>query len=609
MNKALDVQDFYGYWEEISKKHHNQPALKDDYLGEEYTFLEAFSAIKTFSMGLKSLGLKKGDHIALFSENSARWMITDQAILISGMVDAVRGTSSSVQELEYILEHSDSVALVVENLEVLKKFSAKFQDMNLKCIIHLSKEKYKGEASRMVYSFDEVMSLGQEQDFVKANIDKDYLATIIYTSGTTGHPKGVMITQGNLLSQVKNAYYAIQSKKFGKALCILPIWHAYERTIEYYLLSQGITMIYTNLKNFKPDLAKYNPDYLVAVPRIWEALHDGIHKHLSNLPTTKKNLVNFCLTKSKEYKAAKRLLNHDDLNNFNPNLFQKTAAAFSVAKYYVLHSLADKFIYSNFRKAISANFELGISGGGAFPKHLDEFFDSIGMDVFNGYGLTESSPIIAVRTRGNGLLGSVGVPLKETKIKLINPETKQDLKKATSGILCVKGPQVMRGYYKNPEATSATMTKDGWLITGDLVKISPNGSIIITGRAKDTIVLSNGENIEPQGIEDVCLKSPFIKQIILVGQDKPSLGALIVPDYDNIKALDIEQGEVLQLVQQEVQKLVQGRENYMSFERISSVRLINEGFSIENGLMTQTVKIKRNKVFEKYSEIIEDMFS
>ena len=609
MKKALDVENFYSYWEELAIKYQDNLALKDDYIGEEYTFSKAFDAINTFAAGLKSLGLKKGEHISFFSENSARWMIADQAILISGMVDAVRGTTSSPQELEYILTQSDSTALIVENLDVLNKLTTKIKDLNLKCIIHLSKEKYKGESSRLIYSFDEVISLGQEHDFVPPNVNKDYLATLIYTSGTTGYPKGVMLTQGNLLSQVKNAHYAIRAKKSGKSLCILPIWHAYERAVEYYLLSQGVTMVYTNLKNFKPDLVKYQPDYLISVPRIWESLYEGINKHISNLPENQKNIVNFCISKSKELKNAQRLVNNENLNNFHPNIRQKMSAVFSIIKYSPLHFWADKVIYNQLRKGISSNFVLGISGGGAFQNYLNEFFDVIGIDVFNGYGMTEASPIIAVRTKENGVLGSVGVPLNETKIKIIDSESRQELKNATRGVLCVKGPQVMRGYYKNPEATSDTFTKDGWLITGDMVNIAPNGSVIITGRAKDTIVLSNGENIEPQTIEDICLTSPFIKQIVLVGQDKPSLGALIVPDYENIKLHGISDSAILQLIQQEVKKMVQSRENYMNFERISSVRLVEEGFSIENGLMTQTVKIKRNKVFEKYSEVIEEMFS
>ena len=329
MKKSLDVENFYRYWQELVGSYQNQTALKDDYLGEEYTFSGAFEAIKTFAVGLKSLGLKKGDHISLFSENSARWMIADQAILMSGMVDAVRGTSSSYQELEYILEQSDSVALIVENLDVLNKLSVKVQDMNLKCIIHLSKEKYQGEKSRMIYSFEDVMALGQNEEFVPPTLNKDCLATLIYTSGTTGNPKGVMLSQGNLLSQIKNAYYSVNAKRPGRALCLLPIWHAYERTIEYYLLSQGITMVYTNLKNFKPDLVKYQPEYLIAVPRIWDALYEGLQKHISNLPENKKNLINFCLDKTKELKRAKRLINNDNLSNFYPNIWQKMNAVWT----------------------------------------------------------------------------------------------------------------------------------------------------------------------------------------------------------------------------------------------------------------------------------------
>jgi len=326
------------------------------------------------------------------------------------------------------------------------------------------------------------------------------------------------------------------------------------------------------------------------------------------LPEKKKNLINFCINKSLEYKKALRTLKNEDVSAFYPDWLKKTVAAVCVMKYAGLHFLADKIIYSKLRNGISSNFVLGISGGGAFQNYLDEFFDAIGILVFNGYGMTEASPIISIRTPENGILGSVGVPLSDTKIKLIDPETKKYVKSFKKGILCVKGPQVMRGNYKNPEATKEALTPDGWLITGDLVKIAPNGSIIITGRAKDTIVLSNGENIEPQGIEDACLKSPFIKQIMLVGQDRPALGALIVPDYDNLKAQGVADDAVQKFIQQEVKNLVKNRENYMNFERISSIRVVNEGFSVENGLMTQTVKIRRNKVFEKYSNVIEEMF-
>lgn len=607
--KKLDVKNFYNYWEALVESYPKRLALKDDYVQKEYTFCEAFDAIKQFSCGLKSLGLKKGNHISIFSENSAHWMITDQALLISGMVDAVRGSGASVQELEYILEQSDSVALVVENLALLNKLLPKAESLGLKFIMHLSKEKFEGKSSCPVYSFEEVMDLGKDKEFEMISVNREDLATLIYTSGTTGFPKGVMLTQGNILSQIRNIHSTLRAEKSGFALCILPIWHAYERTVEYYLMACGVTMAYTNLKNFKADTKKYNPSYFVSVPRIWDSIYEGMQKKIAEMPESKQGFVKFLLKNSIEFKNAKRLLINSHKQNFYPNILQKAVAAAVMAKNAALHTFASKVVYPKFKAGISSDFIMGISGGGALQWHLDEFFDAVGIDVLNGYGLTESAPVIGVRRRDNSTLGSIGKPIDETQIKIIDPESKKEIKNGTKGVLCIKGPQVMRGYYKNPEATCEVISSEGWLNTGDLVQISPDGSILITGRAKDTIVLSNGENIEPQGIEDACLKSPFIKQIVLVGQDKPSLGALVVPDYENIK-MQAEPGvAVEQLVKQEVKKLVVERENFLSFERISSVRIIDEEFSIDNGLMTPTVKIRRNKVFERYSSVIEDMFS
>ena len=607
--KKLDVKNFYNYWEALAVNYSDRLALKDDYMQEEYTFPQAFEAIKQFSCGLKALGLKKGNHVSIFSENSVRWMITDQALLMNGMVDAVRGSGASVHELEYILEQSDSVALVVENLTMLNKLLSKAESLGIKFIMHLSKEKFEGKSSCPVYSFEEVMKLGKDKKFEPVSTNRQDLATLIYTSGTTGFPKGVMLTQGNILSQIKNIHSTLRAEKPGKALCILPIWHAYERTVEYYLMSCGVTMVYTNLKNFKSDIKKYNPSYFVSVPRIWDSIYEGMQKKISEMPESRQKFIKFLLKNSIDYKNAKRILTNSYKNNFEPDYLQKASALATMAKNAALHTFASRVIYPKFKAGISPNFIMGISGGGALQWHLDEFFDAVGIYVLNGYGLTESSPVIGVRRRDNNTLGSIGKPIDETQIKIIDPESKKEIKNGKKGVLCIKGPQVMRGYYKNPEATSEVIMPEGWLNTGDLVQISPDGSILITGRAKDTIVLLNGENIEPQGIEDACLKSPFIKQIVLVGQDKPSLGALVVPDYENIKAQGQSSVAVEKLIQQEVKKLVSERENFVSFERISSVKIVNEEFTIDNGLMTPTVKIRRNKVFERYSALIEDMFS
>ncbi|MDD3419985.1 MAG: AMP-binding protein [Candidatus Gastranaerophilales bacterium] len=308
MSKQVNVSNFYGYWEELNSRYGNALALHDEYMDEKYTYSEVFSSVQKMACGFKKLGLKKGDHVSLFSENSCRWLIADQGLLVAGMVDAVRGSGASVSELDYILNQSDSVALIVENISLLKALKDSVAKSSLKFVMYISKEHFKGDYPCPVYSFDEVMKMGQDMEFVKDSVKKEDLATLIYTSGTTGFPKGVMLTQGNLLSQVKNIHPSLKLKKAGRALTILPIWHSYERALEYYLLSCGGTLIYTNLKNFKSDMKKHQPEYFVSVPRIWESIYDGIQKTFAAMPDEKRQFVNFVLNASIEYKRAKRIL-------------------------------------------------------------------------------------------------------------------------------------------------------------------------------------------------------------------------------------------------------------------------------------------------------------
>lgn len=608
-NIKIDASNFYDYWCQLTERYPNEIALHDDYINATYTYKEAFNSVKKFASGLKTLGLKKADHIAMFSENSAHWMIADQAILISGMVNAVRGAHTPIQELSYIIKHSDSVALIVENIELARKLNNEIKNTDIKLIIHLSNETVsENEFKIPIYSFKEILTLGEKEKFEPSQVNKEDLATLIYTSGTTSQPKGVMLTQYNILSQVKNAHSIINATS-GRALCILPIWHAYERTVEYYLLSQGATLYYTNILNFKKDLTKYKPHYLASVPRIWESIYEGVQHKLHQMPQSKQTIIKGAIQKSIRYKNAKRLLNNQNLNHFYPNAMQKTMAVLEIVTNYPVHLIASKTIHKKIKNAIGEQFRFGISGGGGLAQHLGEFFDAVDIQVMNGYGLTESSPVISVKNLSNNVLGSIGQPVDETQIKVCSQKTFKKLPKGKKGILFVKGPQVMKGYYKNPEATKEVIDPQGWLNTGDLVKLAPDGSIIITGRAKDIIVLSNGENIEPQAIEEACLQSPMIKQIVLTGQDKSSLGALVVPDYEYISKNIQDSSQVQTIIKKEVQQLTQARKNYSNFERVSNVRLLNEEFSLDNGLMTQTMKIKRNKVFQKYSNIIEDMFS
>ncbi len=622
IKKAVCANSFLEVWQTLSKDHKDIIALKDEYVNVEYTYSQTFEKIKTFASGLAQIGLKKGDHLGMFSENSANWLVADQAMLVSGIVNAVRGVGASTAELMYIFRHSDSKAVVVQDAALLRRLKDELSKEKLMLAIVLTGEKPKDLSGYdfPVYSFNEVMEMGEGKEFKDNKVDPNSLATFIYTSGTTGEPKGAMISHRNLLSQIENAHYGLNITHYGVALCVLPIWHAYERTCEYYILSQGVTLAYTNIKNFKNDFEKYKPTYLISVPRIWESVYQGIKAKFKTLSKPLQRYILFCLDSSVKFRKAKRILKGICTETRKDDFAAKCAALVNYVSLFAVHTYAMNTIYKQMRNAISPDFRFGVSGGGSLSKYLDEFFDAIGLPILNGYGLTEASPIISVRVLNSGFINSIGPVFRQTETKVLNPETLKEVEPGQKGVLFVKGPQVMMGYYKDEENTRKVITKDGWLNTGDLVWMAKGDNIVIVGREKETIVLSNGENIEPQGIENACLESPYIKQIVLIGQDRPSLGALVVPDINNLKVdlkqeVDgndisvLENPKVKELIKLELKKRVQDRPNFVQFERISNFRLLERELSQEEGFVTQTGKIRRNNVFEYYKDVIETMYS
>lgn len=619
---AVVADSFWDYWRTISSLHKDIVAVQDDYLNVKLTYSELFEKIKIFASGLVSLGLKSGDHVSMFSENSSHWLIADQAMFVSGVVNAVRGIGASDAELIYILKHSDSRALFVQNASVLNRLKERLGEVSIDFAVLLTGNKNIecGSFQMPVYTFKEVMKMGEAKEFEPPQIDSSSLATLIYTSGTTGEPKGAMISYRNLLSQIEAAHYALKITEYGTSLCILPIWHAYERTCEYYLLSKGVTMIYTSVKNFKSDLATYKPDYLISVPRIWESIYQGIQNKFKDLPLSAQKSLSYCFKTSLRYRKARRILKGICTEIQNPDLKTKCNAFFELIKTWPVHTFAGFTFYKKIKAGISSNYKFGVSGGGSLSTYLDEFFDAIGVEVLNGYGLTEASPIVGVREAGVGFISSIGPAMVNTEIKVVDTDTQKEVADGQKGVLYIRGPQVMMGYYKNEEVTQKVISQDGWLNTGDLVWLGKDNNIIIIGREKETIVLSNGENIEPQGIESACLESPYIKQIVLIGQDKPSLGALVVPDVNNLKSdlgadsavneiSVIENPRVRELIKLELKKRVQERPNFVQFERISNFRLLERELSQEEGFVTQTGKIRRNNVFEYYKDVIEKMYS
>lgn len=277
-----------------------------------------------------------------------------------------------------------------------------------------------------------------------------------------------------------------------------------------------------------------------------------------------------------------------------------------------IHNLADKLVYQKVRDGVGGQLKFVVSGGGLIAQHLEDFFEIVGIEILGGYGLTETAPITHVRRLWRNLRGADGQPLPETETRIIDPDTRKDLPIGTKGLILLRGPQLMKGYYENPEATAQVIDSEGWFDTGALGMVTRYNDLSITGRAKDTIVLTNGENIEPQPLEDACLQSPYIDQIMLVGQDQKVLGALVVPNLEILaagKTPDLKSQAVQDLFRQELTRLVKERPGFRADERIGAFRLLDEPFTVENGCLTQKLSLRRNVVIERYQNIVNDMFT
>ncbi len=627
------IQSLPEVWAITAEKFPDIVALNDPHSHHPstLTYGQLYEKLQAFAVGLQALGVKNGQHLAIFADNSPRWFIADQGSMLAGAVNAVRSALADRHELLYILGDSDSRALIVENQQTLQKLAIAPGEFDLGLIVLLSDEDADSESPIPQYNFDQVIALGEGKVLPPVSHKEDDLATLIYTSGTTGQPKGVMLSHGNLLHQIRELGAVIIPKPGDQVLSILPCWHSLERSAEYFLLSRGCTMTYTNIRHFKNDIKKIKPHHIVAVPRLWESLYEGVQKNFREQSPTQQKLINFFFGISQKYILAKRIADNLSLNHLHASGTERFFAQLQALLLSPLHQLGDKLVYHKVRAAAGGRLETLISGGGALARHLDDFYEITSIPVLVGYGLTETSPVTNARVHRHNLRYSSGRPIPLTEIRIVDPETKIDLPPESKGLVLIRGPQVMQGYYKKNEATAKVLDLDGWFDSGDLGWVTPQNDLILTGRAKDTIVLSNGENIEPQPIEDACLRSPYIDQIMLVGQDQKSLGALIVPNFDALKQWATEKNliidlpediadpaqlketplyrpEVITLMRRELQREVKNRPGYRADDQIKDFRFLPAPFSLENGMMTQTLKVKRPVVTEEYQSLIGEMF-
>ena len=611
-------------WPTIATRYGDHLALYDPHSSPEtrYTYAELAAAIRQFAAGLQTLGVQPKETIALFSENQPRWMVADQGIMTAGAIDAVRGANANKDELLFILDNSDSTGLVVQDMATLEKFSGDLAGVGLRFVILLTDEVAQIEADlggAKLLNFSELMTLGEDKrdGLQPVSLTRDDTATLMYTSGTSGMPKGVMLSHRNLISQIDGASSVVTVGPDQTVMSILPIWHSYERSFEYFVLSQGVTQVYTNIRYVKKDLKIHSPQYMVAVPRLWESIYEGVQKQFREQPEGKQKLVNFFISQSQKYIRARRILAGLSLEQPESSPVQKLLAALQRAYLWPLHQLGDRIVYKKVRAALGGKVDFLVSGGGSIADYLEDFYELAGIPILGGYGLTETSPITHVRRPWRNLRGADGQQVPGAETRIVDLETHRPVPTGQPGLVMLRGPQIMQGYYKNPEATAKAIDPEGWFDTGDLGQLTAQGDLIITGRAKDTIVLTNGENIEPTPIENACLRSPYVDQIMLVGQDQKALGALIVPSMEALEkwahskgtALDLAAQPVQNLFKQELKREVANRPGYRADDRIGAFKLLAEPFTVENGLLTQTLKVKRAQVSDRYQDDIAALFT
>lgn len=618
------------------------------------TYSELQNYITVFSAGLRRLGLAKRQTVALFSENSARWLIADQGIMATGAAAAVRGVDAPVHELLYIYEHSHSSVLFIEDSGTLAKVlkaGLSFSSLSFIVILFGNADDASKQALDLpqvssdfppIYSFEDVLAKGASPSAAEKelHVKRSDVATILYTSGTTGHPKGVVLTHGNLLAQLERLSIGSIDPVPGEIfLSVLPCWHIFERTAAYYCLARGMQVVYSNKRRFRDDLIRHRPQVLIAVPRVFENLYAAIMHKLEKASASRKRIFLFFVSASVAFiqvlRTVRGLSLHARLESMS--LIQKFVVALKFLVLAPLYALANLLVWNKIRSATGGRVRLCVCGGGTVPDYLEDFFEAANIEICVGYGLTETSPVICNRFHEHNVRGSAGLPLPDTQVKIVDLETRTPVPDGTPGELLVNGPQVFSEYYRDPSATAKAFDARGFFDTGDLAYIGPDGDVVITGRSKDVIVLSNGENVEPAPIEDAIVGSPFIDQVMLVGQDEKELCALIVPSLPALVSAGVldestkaqiseymalgqttqlrEAGiqlakthpGVIETIERALSHANKGRLNFSVKDRVRHVRLVLEPFSVENGMLTQTLKVKRNVVEEVYKQEITEL--
>src|SRR6056297_2413447 len=556
----------------------------------KYSTSEYIKYSHYFSYGLLSLGFKKGDKIATISNNRPEWNFADMGMAMAGIIHVPIYPTISESDYKYILKHSEVKAVIVSSLSLLNK---------IKPLVD------KVKRIKKIYSFNEIEGIENWVQIIEAgrSHEKQYkeklkeiknsivpkeMVSLIYTSGTTGNPKGVMLSHHTLVSHFISPSKAHKLDNNHRALSFLPLCHVYERMMNYHFQYKGLSVYYSDsLGSIANDLKEVKPHIFNTVPRLLEKVYDKILSKGKNLPYIKKVIFFWAVNLGLKFKLEK---NYRPFYNFKLKI-------------------ARKLIFNKWKESLGNNINVIVSGGAALQQRIGKVFWAAGIPIIEGYGLTETSPVIAVNFFDplNARLGTVGPVLENVKVKIDN----------TGEILC-KGPNLMLGYYKEPKITKEAIDEDGWFYTGDIGNLDKEGYLTITDRKKEMFKTSGGKYIAPQVIENKLKESFFIEQLMVIGENEKFASALISPNFkflhdwcsihkvqyrDNKELVQLP--EVIARYQKEINKYNQ---ELGETEKINRFRLVCEEWSPQTGELSPTQKLKRNVVFEKYKDIIAEIY-
>ncbi|MEX1309268.1 MAG: long-chain fatty acid--CoA ligase [Candidatus Sulfomarinibacteraceae bacterium] len=552
---------------------------------------EFFYRTTALASALSELGVEAGDRVMLLSDNRPEWHMVDIATLSLGAVDVPIYGTLTPEQIAYQVKDSGAKVAVIENAEQMEKFLAiRKRCRSLEHLVQIE-----GAAEAKVLSLDDLVQNGNDDEARfwdrAAAVNPGDLMTIIYTSGTTGEPKGVMLTHDNMVQNVLHSANRIPVTREDLALEFLPLCHVLERMVGYICMWKETSKAYCSVYHVGDLLGRIKPTLFAGVPRFYEKVMQKITDKVATAPAVKRSLFNWALDLGKE---SSRL-----------RLMGKSPGAGFAAR----HALADKLVLSKVREGLGGRLRFCVSGGAELPLFVNEFFHALGVYMVEGYGLTETSPVIAVNGANPGeiRLGTVGRPLANLEIRL-----------ADDGELLVKGPSVMSGYWNKPDQTAEVFTDDGFFTTGDIAEIDDDGFLLIVDRKKDLIVTAGGKNVAPQPIESHLKKSPFVETAVLIGDRRPYIIALISPSFEDLERwakkekityADHEELARHPNVKALFDEVVNGANASLArYEQIKKTLVLPTALSIEGGQLTPTLKVKRRVVEQQFADLVDGLY-